>query len=204
LKILLVDDNPNIVKMTSKFFRLKEGDYETDTASNGVEAIAKYPIFKPDFVILDISMPVMDGIETLTKLLEMDNSASIIMASAAGSSDKIDECRKKGAKGFVEKPFAPEELLTIINNLIKSGPTGKDRVTIFTLAGKRIEGSLRKMIEYTVSVELTNVESHKGTPTNSVNQIFGIPSPLSLTKNVASFLPSFTPISILPFFPTKS
>lgn len=171
MKILLVDDNPNIVKMVTKFFRLKEGNYETDSASNGMEAIAKYPVFKPDFVILDISMPVMDGIETLTKLVEMDKTASVIMASAAGSSDKIDECRRKGAKGFVEKPFAPEELLTIINNLIKSGPTGKDRVTIFSLAGKRIEGSLRKMIEYDVSVELKNVESHKGTSADSVNQI---------------------------------
>ena len=84
MRILAVDDNPNITQMVAKFFRLKKGDYGVDIASNGKEALAKYRTYKPDVVILDITMPEMDGIETLTKLMIMDPTASVIMASAAG------------------------------------------------------------------------------------------------------------------------
>ena len=65
--------------MATKFFMLQEGTYETEIANNGAEAIAKYQTFKPDVVILDIAMPIMDGIETLTKLRAMDETASVIM-----------------------------------------------------------------------------------------------------------------------------
>jgi len=143
--------------MATKFFMLQEGTYETEIANNGAEAIAKYQTFKPDVVILDIAMPIMDGIQTLTKLREMDETASVIMASASGSSENIDLCLKKGAKGFVEKPFSPDELLTTINNVIKAGTSGKDLVTVFSLAGNKMESSFRKMTDSESAMKLLDV-----------------------------------------------
>jgi len=72
LKILAVDDNPSIRKMITTFFKLEDGDYEVETAENGAVALSKYETFKPDIVIMDISMPVMDGIEALTQLRKKD------------------------------------------------------------------------------------------------------------------------------------
>ena len=167
MKILLVDDNTSITKMASKFFKLADGNYEVDIANNGAEGVAKYSSFQPDVVILDLAMPVMDGKETLVRILSMDKQATVIIASASGSQDTVDECLKKGARGFVEKPYSPDELLTMINNTISSGTKGTDLVTVFSLAGNKVEASLRKMIEYTVSVELKNVESHEGTYANA-------------------------------------
>jgi len=167
MKILLVDDNPSITKMTSKFFKLQGDSYQVDIANNGAEGVSKYSSFQPDVVILDLAMPVMDGKETLVRILSMDKDATVIIASASGSQDIVDECLKKGARGFVEKPFSPEELLTMINNTLSSGTKGKDLVTVFSIAGNKVEASLRKMIEYTVSVELKNVESFEGTYANA-------------------------------------
>ena len=161
MRILAVDDNPNITQMVAKFFRLKKGDYGVDIASSGKEALSKYRTYKPDVVILDITMPEMDGIETLTKLMIMDPTASVIMASAAGTSEIIDQCLKKGAKGFVEKPFAPDELLTIINNVAKSGTSGKDLVTVFSLAGNKMELSFRKLSDREFTMKLKGVKMNE-------------------------------------------
>jgi len=103
MKILLVDDNTSITKMASKFFKMQGDNYEVEIANNGAEAVAKYSTFQPNVVILDLAMPVMDGEETLTRIISMDKTATIIIATASGSQDKIDECLKKGSTRICRK-----------------------------------------------------------------------------------------------------
>jgi len=136
--------------------KLQDG-IETDTAENGAIALSKYETFKPDVVILDISMPVMDGIEALTQLRKKDPNAAIIMATASGSAANIEECMKKGARAHVEKPFSPDELLATIKNVLKTGTDYDKFTTLFSRIANKMESSLRKMTEVPLTVTLGDI-----------------------------------------------
>lgn len=83
---------------------LEDHGYEVlAEAENGLEGYEKYCELKPDFVTLDITMPVMDGIETLVKIKEFDSNAQIIMVTAAGQKSKMLEAIKLGAAEFLTK-----------------------------------------------------------------------------------------------------
>ena len=83
-------------------------------AANGEEAVKAYKQHKPDLVTLDITMPVMDGIEALKQLIAFDPNVKAIMITAAGQQSKLIEALKIGAKKFITKPFEKEE---IVNNI---------------------------------------------------------------------------------------
>lgn len=156
MKVLLVDDNPSITKPLSK--SLKREDNKVETAENGEEAIKKYEKFKPDVTILDISMPKMDGFEALTKILQMDNDAAVIMASAAGSSEQVANCMRKGALGFIEKPYSYKELISTIKKLVNS-KTENDRIfSFYSHIASKMESSLRKITNDSLSVTLKKVD----------------------------------------------
>lgn len=156
MKVLLVDDNLTITKALSK--SLKREDNKVETAENGEEAITKYEKFKPDVTILDISMPNMDGFEALTKILQMDNDATVIMASAAGSSEQIAKCMRKGALGFIEKPYNYKELISTIKKLVRS-ETENDRIfSFYSRIATKMESSLRKITNDSLSVTLKKVD----------------------------------------------
>jgi len=167
LKILLVDDNKSITETLSEFLKLKGDQYNVDTADNGALAIDKYSKFKPDVVVLDLSMPIMDGIETLTRILKIDKNANVIVASAADAQERIETCLQKGALGYIAKPFSAEELLETIKNALGS-VNDSALVTLFTLVRSKIEGSISKIVGKTVSVVLhgTNILFNNGYFTN--------------------------------------
>jgi len=156
MKVLLVDDNPTITTVLS--IRLKNHDNKVETAENGEEAIKKYEKFKPDVTIMDISMPVMDGFEALVQIHQMDNEAAVIMASAANSSEQIANCMKKGALGFIEKPYSYEELISTIKKLVKPD-TERDRIfTFYSRIATKMETSLQKMTDNSLSLTLKKVD----------------------------------------------
>lgn len=74
-------------------------------AENGLRAVQKYKELKPDVVTLDITMPEMQGLEALEKILEYDKSANVIMVSAMGQQSFVVDALKAGAKDFIVKPF---------------------------------------------------------------------------------------------------
>lgn len=97
---------------------LVEHGYEVlAEAENGQEGFDKYCEFKPDFVTLDITMPVMDGIETLVKIKNYDSTAKVIMVTAAGQKNKMLEAIKLGAAEFVTKPFETNQIINILESL---------------------------------------------------------------------------------------
>ena len=76
-----------------------------------------YEELKPDLVTLDITMPRVDGLEALTRILAMDPEASAIMITAAGQQEKLIKAIKTGAKRFINKPFKEEEILRNIEEI---------------------------------------------------------------------------------------
>lgn len=115
-KVLVVDDASFMRMRMSKL--LLEYGHEVEEAENGVEAIAKYQDTNPDIVLMDITMPVMDGIEAVKKIKENDGEANIIMCSAIGQQAMVIEALKAGAKDFIVKPFQPERIIESINRVL--------------------------------------------------------------------------------------
>lgn len=115
--ILIVDDSKTSRKMLRGI--LEEAGMEViGEAVNGEEAVALFPSLKPDLVTLDITMPVMDGICALTKILEIDNQAKVIMVTAAGQKGNVVEALKIGASEFVTKPYETEAILRVIHKVL--------------------------------------------------------------------------------------
>lgn len=114
-KILVVDDAAFMRMRCTKL--LQDNGYDTIEAGNGVEAVQKYQAQRPDAVLMDITMPDMDGIETLKKLMEIDPGVRVSMVTAMGQQSLVIEALKSGAKDFVVKPFNAERVLAAVKKI---------------------------------------------------------------------------------------
>lgn len=116
-RILIVDDS----RTSRKILRgiLENTGYEViGEATNGQEGYDSYVELRPDLVTMDITMPVLDGIEALKKIKNDFPDAKVVMVTAAGQKTKLVEAVKSGADEFVAKPFDPEQLKTIIEKIV--------------------------------------------------------------------------------------
>lgn len=107
-KILIVDDQYGIRVLLDEVFR-KEG-YQTYQASNGKQALALAEEQKPDLVILDMKIPGMDGLEILKRIKTLNKNIQVIMITAYGELDLIQEAMQLGALTHFTKPFDIDEL----------------------------------------------------------------------------------------------
>ena len=115
-RILIVDDSRTSRKILRSI--LEDAGHEiVGEAMDGQDGINKYKDLKPDIVTLDITMPVMDGLEALKIIKEDDQSAKVIMVTAAGQQNKMIDAIKMGASEFVTKPFEPDEIVKMVNKL---------------------------------------------------------------------------------------
>lgn len=114
--IMVVDDAMFMRKKCAQV--LTDNGYQVVEAGNGVEAINAYKQSKPDGVLLDITMPDMDGIQTLKEILKMDPSAKVSMCSAMGQQSMVIEALKSGAKDFVVKPFDVARVIGAVKKLV--------------------------------------------------------------------------------------
>lgn len=112
-RVLIVDDAA-FMRMMIKNVLTQNGYEVAGEASNGQEALVLYEKVKPDLVTLDITMPEMDGIQTLKELLRIDPSANVIMVTAMGQQQLVIEAIQVGAKDFVVKPFQPDRLIEAV------------------------------------------------------------------------------------------
>jgi two-component system chemotaxis response regulator CheY len=116
-KILIVDDAA-FMRMMIKENLKKAGFSEFGEAGNGEEAVQQYVAMQPDLVLMDITMPVKDGITALQEIREKDGAAKVVMCSAMGQENMVIESIKLGALDFIVKPFKPERLLQTVRNII--------------------------------------------------------------------------------------
>ena len=110
MRILIVDD-AMFMRMMLKDILSKNGYEVVGEAANGKEAIDKYIELRPDLVLLDITMPEMDGIEALKKIKMIEPKAKIIMCSAMGQQGMVVEAIQNGAIDFIVKPFQQNRVL---------------------------------------------------------------------------------------------
>ena len=116
-RILIVDDAA-FMRMMIKDILTKNGYKVIGEACNGLDAFEKYGQLKPNLVMMDITMPEMNGIDALKKIKEGDASANVIMCSAMGQQAMVIESIQAGAKDFIVKPFQVERVLEAVQKAI--------------------------------------------------------------------------------------
>ena len=116
-KILLVDDAAFMRKMI-KDTLTKNGYTEVYEAVDGADAVAKFDELAPDLVVMDITMPNMDGLEALKTIRAKNGSANVVMCSAMGQESMVMDAVKSGAKDFIVKPFKPDRVLKTVTSIL--------------------------------------------------------------------------------------
>lgn len=116
-KVLIVDD-AIFMRNVIKNILLNHGFDVVGEASNGLEAVQKYEELKPDIVTMDITMPIMSGIEALQYILANDPDAKIVMITALWQECYVKEAIMNGAKSFILKPFEVDRVVQTLNNIL--------------------------------------------------------------------------------------
>lgn len=116
--ILVVDDDERIAKIVE--INLRRAGYRVSIARDGEQALAAVAAEVPDLVLLDVTMPRMDGIETLRRLRADPATATlpIVMVTARAQDEDIFEGRRSGANHYLTKPFGPLELLDVVREVL--------------------------------------------------------------------------------------
>lgn len=115
-KILIVDDAEFLRVRISKM--LAGEGFEVIQAENGAKAVSSYQVDKPDLVLMDITMPEMDGLTALKHIRAGDPKAKVIMLTALGQESVVLEAVKSGARDFIVKPFDRDRVMSAINKLL--------------------------------------------------------------------------------------
>ena len=116
-KRILITDDALFMRVTLKNILSQNGCEICGEAQNGVEAVKMYEDLKPDIVIMDITMPEMDGIQALKEIIALDANANVVMCTAMGQKRMVVEAIQAGAKDFIVKPFEPERVLEALGKL---------------------------------------------------------------------------------------
>ena len=114
--LLVVDDAAFMRMRCAKL--LTENGYKVVEAENGVQAVKLYQLHKPDAVLLDITMPEMDGLAALKEIRRLDPNAKVAMVTAMGQQAVVMEALKAGARDFVLKPFQSDRVLATVRKLV--------------------------------------------------------------------------------------
>lgn len=115
--ILIVDDAA-FMRMMIKDVLSKNGFEISGEAENGAKAIEKFKEVNPDLVIMDITMPEVDGIQAVKEIKKINGAAKIIMCSAMGQQAMVIEAIQAGAKDFIVKPFQAERIIEAVKKVL--------------------------------------------------------------------------------------
>jgi two-component system chemotaxis response regulator CheY len=114
-RVLIIDDSVTARRVLKNI--LTENGHEViGEASNGQDGYEKYIELRPDVVTLDVTMPVLDGIDALDKIMTFDSNANVVMITAAGQKEKMVQAIALGATEFIQKPFKPEQIKHIFDD----------------------------------------------------------------------------------------
>ncbi len=116
-KILMADDAAFMRKVIKDTLS-KNGFTDLYEAVDGADAVKKYDEVHPDLVILDITMPNMDGLEALKAIRAKNGSANVVMCSAMGQEAMVIDAIQSGAKDFIVKPFKPDRIMKTVTTIL--------------------------------------------------------------------------------------
>ncbi len=117
-KRVLVVDDAAFMRMMIKDILSKNGYEIAGEAENGARAVEKYKELIPDLVIMDITMPEMDGIAAVKQIKKISNDSKIIMCSAMGQQAMVIEAIQAGARDFIVKPFQADRVLEAVKKIL--------------------------------------------------------------------------------------
>lgn len=115
-KVLIVDDEDDVRLFLRDF--LCDREFDVETASNGEEALDKFPQFKPDIILLDIMMPGLDGLQCLEHIRKKDTKVVVIMITALKDEARMSQAKKLGAHDYIVKPFSLNYLEAEIEKIL--------------------------------------------------------------------------------------
>jgi two-component system alkaline phosphatase synthesis response regulator PhoP len=147
-KILIVDDEPDILEFIK--YLLEKEDYQVEIANNGAEAIVKTKSFKPELIVMDVMMPIMDGIEACRQIKLLPESKNTFIMFLTARSEEYSEIAgfEAGADDYINKPVKPRVLLSRIKAVLKRGKNPDYEQTVLTVGHLIIDRS-----SYSISVE---------------------------------------------------
>lgn len=114
-KILIIDDSHLSRRMMRKI--LEEDNHKVIEAADGYAALEVFSLENPHLVMLDLTMPGMNGFEVLKKLKAINPATKVVVATADIQSQTRDQAVEEGADGFLTKPFTPQQVKELVNNL---------------------------------------------------------------------------------------
>jgi two-component system response regulator (stage 0 sporulation protein F) len=114
--LLIVDDQAGVRRLLYEAF--SDEGYRVETASSGMEALAKVRDKCPSLILLDIKMPGMSGLETLDELLKIIPQTPVVMMTAYGELDIVAEAKRRGVRHYITKPFDLDEIRYLIKGLL--------------------------------------------------------------------------------------
>ncbi len=117
MKRVLIVDDAAFMRLTIKTILESNGYQVAGEAENGQVAVQKYKELNPDLVVMDITMPEMDGLEALQEIKKINKEAKVLMVSAMGQETFIRRAIAHGAKNFIVKPFPKETFLKAIQGM---------------------------------------------------------------------------------------
>jgi len=115
-RIMIVDDS-TFMRTLIKSILEKNGFEVVGEAENGAKALVQYKRCHPDIVTMDITMPEVNGIESLAAILDFDSKAKVVMVSAMGQENMVKEAILLGAKSFIVKPFKEDHVIQTIRKI---------------------------------------------------------------------------------------
>ena len=115
--ILLTDDEPHIRKFVGLVLR-HFGNPRILEAANGAEAVELYKLHQPDLVLLDVNMPVLDGVQALTQIRAFDPEAVVVMLTSLTNRQTVEECARLGAADYIRKDTPREEMKARFETII--------------------------------------------------------------------------------------
>src|SRR3974377_1245137 len=121
IRVLVADDSPTALRSVCDYLEFAGGFEIVGTASDGLNAVQLASVHKPDLVLLDLSMPRVNGLEAAEQIRLSSPDLRVIIFSELNGLSLADECRRHGADGFVSKSLLPEGLLVEIQRLFARG-----------------------------------------------------------------------------------
>ncbi|MCX7970457.1 MAG: response regulator [Negativicutes bacterium] len=116
-RIMLADD-ASFMRLVLREILTAAGHTVVAEAENGIDAVKIYMAVRPELLVLDITMPFMDGLRALREIRSRDSDARVLMCSAMGQKRMVEEAMQLGAVGFVVKPFDRQKVLDEINSVL--------------------------------------------------------------------------------------
>jgi len=150
IKLLLVEDDPSLRYIVQSGLEDIIEGYEVLAAANGEEGLAMWREHRPDVILSDIEMPIMDGYEMVKRIREVDKETPIIFSSGLVSPKNVLKGYELGANNYIKKPFIPEELDAHIHALLKlsKGEKSKDESECYKIGKEYVLDATHAILKH--------------------------------------------------------